>query len=232
MAGQVIQVGIVALHRAVRAGLRSLLLNDAAVPDPACPPLEVILEAPRLSDLGSLPADLDILLVISAEATSSDLKRLLVGREGQVALLLLAESAQVAPVWIDLPLRAWGVISLDATVEELLAAVRALSEGLWVGAPELIRRMLAPWTALPRQLPVKGTAAESGELSPVETLTERESEVLQYLARGMANKQIAMQLGISEHTVKFHVSSIFAKLGVTNRTEAVRLGVRYGLISL
>jgi len=55
---------------------------------------------------------------------------------------------------------------------------------------------------------------------------------LQLLAHGLANKQIAIRLGISEHTVKFHISSIYAKLGVTNRTEAVRVGVQRGLVFL
>jgi DNA-binding NarL/FixJ family response regulator len=63
-------------------------------------------------------------------------------------------------------------------------------------------------------------------------LTERESEVLGLLSRGLANKQIAVELGISEHTVKFHVSSIYQKLNVTNRTEAVRAGLRGGWIAL
>jgi DNA-binding NarL/FixJ family response regulator len=63
-------------------------------------------------------------------------------------------------------------------------------------------------------------------------LTERESQILQWVARGLANKQIAAALSISEHTVKFHVSSIYAKLGVASRTEAVRSGVQRGLITL
>jgi len=63
-------------------------------------------------------------------------------------------------------------------------------------------------------------------------LTEREVEVLGLLSRGLANKQIAVQLGISEHTVKFHVSSIYARLNVSNRTEAVREGLRNGWIAL
>jgi DNA-binding NarL/FixJ family response regulator len=66
----------------------------------------------------------------------------------------------------------------------------------------------------------------------VEDLTTRELEVLELLAEGMANKQIAYELEISEHTVKFHVSSIYTKLGVTNRTEAVMVGARLGLIVL
>jgi DNA-binding NarL/FixJ family response regulator len=66
----------------------------------------------------------------------------------------------------------------------------------------------------------------------LEALTERENEVLQLLAQGLANKQIALALGISEHTVKFHISAIYAKLGANNRTEAVRLGVQRGLVIL
>ena len=66
----------------------------------------------------------------------------------------------------------------------------------------------------------------------MEPLPERESEVLQLLAQGLSNKQIAVRLYISEHTVKFHVSSVYGKLGATNRAEAVRLGVQRGLVVL
>jgi len=65
-----------------------------------------------------------------------------------------------------------------------------------------------------------------------EALTPRELEVLEALAQGMSNRAIAAQLAISEHTVKFHVSSIFGKLSAENRTDAVRRGVRLGLIAL
>ena len=65
-----------------------------------------------------------------------------------------------------------------------------------------------------------------------EALTPRELEVLEALAQGLSNRAIAAQLGISEHTVKFHISSIFGKLGAENRTDAVRRGVRLGLIAL
>ncbi len=67
---------------------------------------------------------------------------------------------------------------------------------------------------------------------PSEPLTAREREVLDLLGRGLSNKKIARDLKISEHTVKFHVSSIYAKLGAENRAEAVSLGARLGLISL
>ncbi|MBI1795165.1 MAG: response regulator transcription factor [Chloroflexi bacterium] len=109
--------------------------------------------------------------------------------------------------------RAWGILPLDASTEELLAAVHALSQGLIVGDVSLL-------------FPNEDETSDRGPL------TERESEVINLLAKGMANKQIAVALNISEHTVKFHVSSIYAKLNVTNRTEAVREGLRAGLIAL
>jgi len=108
--------------------------------------------------------------------------------------------------------RVWGVLSTESSAEELIAAVHALSQGLIVGTPTLL--------------------FESNEPAERGPLTERESEVLGLLARGMANKQIAAALGISEHTVKFHVSSIYTKLNVTNRAEAVREGLRGGWIAL
>lgn len=68
--------------------------------------------------------------------------------------------------------------------------------------------------------------------NPAQALTPREIEVLEMLGSGLANKAIATALNISDHTVKFHVSSIFQKLGVSTRTEAVAVGVRLGLILL
>ena len=111
--------------------------------------------------------------------------------------------------------RVWGVLPTDASAEELTAAVRALSQGLIVGTSTLLFE----------------SDSENEPLSHG-PLTERESEVLGLVAKGLANKQIAVALGISEHTVKFHVSSIYSKLNVTNRTEAVREGLRGGWVAL
>ena len=66
----------------------------------------------------------------------------------------------------------------------------------------------------------------------MEPLTPREIEVLRLLSLGLANKEIAARLGISEHTVKFHLSAIYSKLGAANRAEAVRRGLQRGLIPL
>jgi DNA-binding NarL/FixJ family response regulator len=109
--------------------------------------------------------------------------------------------------------RAWGLLPAEASPEELSAAIHALSQGLIVGTSALLFE-------------------SENELHTDGPLTERESEVLGLLSQGLANKQIAVELGISEHTVKFHVSSIYQKLNVTNRTEAVRAGLRGGWIAL
>jgi DNA-binding NarL/FixJ family response regulator len=66
----------------------------------------------------------------------------------------------------------------------------------------------------------------------VESLTPRELQVLELVAGGLANKAIAGRLGVSEETVKFHLGSVFGKLGASNRTDAVRLALRRGLVSL
>jgi len=67
---------------------------------------------------------------------------------------------------------------------------------------------------------------------PLDPLTPRELEVLAQLADGLSNRAIASRLGISDETVKFHLSAIFGKLGASNRTDAVRQGLRKGLIEL
>jgi DNA-binding NarL/FixJ family response regulator len=111
----------------------------------------------------------------------------------------------------------FAVLARDAESEEVCAAVLAVAAGLAVTRPRALRDV-------PLRLGAPPSAAE--RLSP------REVDVLGELARGSANKQIAARLNISEHTVKFHIGSIFAKLGVASRTEAVTQGVRLGLIML
>jgi DNA-binding NarL/FixJ family response regulator len=111
------------------------------------------------------------------------------------------------------------VLDRDAAQHEILSAVEAVSAGLTALAPEQMDLLLP-------------STADNHESEPWlhEALTARESEVLTMLAEGASNKEIASRLNISEHTVKFHVSSILAKLGATTRTEAVSRGVRQGLI--
>ncbi len=204
------RVAVVASTPALRSGLRALLPADERI--------EVIAEAAALSDLSE--ADADVLLVASDEFSAEVATAALADYEAPPAILLMSEDTQAARLMLGLPLRAWGLLPPDAGEEELLAAVFAVHEGLLAASPALIQPLLGPALA----------AEEQAELE--EELTEREGEVLQLLAHGFQNKQIALELRISEHTVKFHVSAIYAKLGVTNRTEALRRGARLGLITL
>jgi NarL family two-component system response regulator YdfI len=219
-----IRVLIVAPSQAMRAGLRSLLSED--------PLLSVTGQSASLAAIGVFTwRDVDVLVEVAAEngaaASINDLQASLPGSEPLPALLLLSDEFQSFSALADLPLRAWGILPIDASAEELIAAVRALNEGLVVAAPHLLTRLFV------NRPPVGGTLSfEVPDQALVEPLTARETEVLQHLAQGLANKQIAALLSISEHTVKFHVSSIYSKLGAANRTEAVRIGARRGLILL
>ncbi|MGB3632617.1 MAG: response regulator transcription factor [Rubrobacteraceae bacterium] len=137
--------------------------------------------------------------------------------DGMQSLLVLAEDDNLITTLRQLQLRAWGIVEPDAPPEELAAAVAAVGEGLVVLPRNLTERVLQS----PRLVE---------DLD--EPLTPREGEVLELLGRGLSNKLIAGELHISEHTVKFHISSLYAKLGVSSRAEAVSQGARYGLISL
>lgn len=114
------------------------------------------------------------------------------------------------------------ILPHNASTDEITAAVVAAATGLVVLHPDFVEEMLSGNELSPPVLPT----------SPIQALTPREIEVLGMLAQGLGNKTIAKQLGISEHTVKFHVSSIFSKLNASSRTEAVTLGARLGLIML
>jgi DNA-binding NarL/FixJ family response regulator len=81
-------------------------------------------------------------------------------------------------------------------------------------------------------LPVARPLPASDDLTAIEPLTPRELEVLELVTEGLPNKAIAVRLGISDQTVKFHLASILGKLGASNRTEAVRRAVRLGLVTL
>lgn len=113
------------------------------------------------------------------------------------------------------------VLPSDILPEQLRAALEAVATGLVV-VPLAELRTFLPATSNPSR--------QVEEL--LEPLTPREQEVLQMLSAGLANKEIAAKLRISDHTVKFHVASILGKLGVSTRTEAVIAGIRRGLVML
>ena len=204
---------------ALRAGLRALLSSDYAIrmvsdlPDEELEADVVITSASpdSFSDpSNSLSTNNGVDFNLSAHRLGSH--RPDATSETQAAILFLSDD-QLNVREMRRLARVWGILPTDVSAEELTAAVHALSQGLIVGtAPLLFESESEPLAHGP--------------------LTDRELEVLGLLSKGLANKQIAVALGISEHTVKFHVSSIYTKLNVTNRTEAVRAGLRGGWIAL
>jgi DNA-binding NarL/FixJ family response regulator len=106
-----------------------------------------------------------------------------------------------------------GLLQANASCEQIVQALKSVGAGLTV-----FDSTLAPQS--------------TGEESAAEELTPREGEVLRLLGDGLGNKEIAAKLGISEHTIKFHIRSILGKLGAASRTEAVARGLRSGLIEL
>ena len=113
-----------------------------------------------------------------------------------------------------------GVLSYGTSGDELAAATKAVASGLLALSEEFVE-IIFPSSAQ--------TDSEEFEVV-MEPLTPREQEVLGMLAEGLLNKEIAGRLKISEHTVKFHISSIMGKLGAASRTEAVTRGIRRGLV--
>ena len=197
-----IRVAVLAPALALRIGLREVL---GGLPD-----VEVVAESALPQ---GLPAA-DVWVLTSADFIGE------LDQEKAPPLLLLTDDPDEVARLSGLPV--WGALPLDASAEELSAALHALAEGLWTGAPALVQSLLER-----HPLPM----LEHGE-QVVDRLTERERQVLQLTAQGLPNKQIASELEISENTVKFHLSSLYAKLGVTSRTEAVRAGARRGYVVL
>ena len=168
------------------------------------------------SPAGLAFSEADVILLMDEELLEE--AAIAVAEDGTQALVVISEEDHVVSRLRALALKGWGIVPPDAPPEELATAVSAAAQGLIVLDKPLTERLL------------QEPAASVEELS--EPLTAREREVLDLLGRGLSNKLIARELHISEHTVKFHISSLYAKLGVNNRAEAVSQGARHGLISL
>jgi DNA-binding NarL/FixJ family response regulator len=212
----VIRVFIVAASSLVRAGLQSLFRARD---------VEVVGSAPNFESLaGQWPdVEADIVLVEASgeqfEAVIDSLAASQLASETNIVVL----SDHSEPRWFAEAVRAGvrAALPSDVSADQLVAALEAAAAGLIVLHPAELDAMFPAAERASRPL---------ADLT--EPLTPRESEVLQMLASGLANKEIAARLAISEHTVKFHVASILGKLGAGSRTEAVSLGIRRGIVLL
>jgi DNA-binding NarL/FixJ family response regulator len=157
----------------------------------------------------------DVLLIEVEEPNEQDWRAL---ADLPIPVVLLLDSNDSASISSALRSGIRGAISWDATPREIESAVHAVTAGLVVTTPTSLAELLPDPQLFTEELP--------------EPLSGRELEVLDRLAEGLSNKLIAHALNISEHTVKTHVASIFAKLGASSRTEAVSQAIRRGLVML
>jgi NarL family two-component system response regulator YdfI len=183
------------------------------------PGWRVVVGAP--AELAHVVDDLEpasVVMALPPPAAASALRTL--GSRSRIPPVILL-AAEPHGAWTVQSRRAGvrGVLRDDATAEELIAAVAAAMAGLVVLHPAALIARPAGMAGSPR-------ASEGTGLTP------RELEILEMMAEGMSNRRIAVRLGISGYTVKFHVASVLGKLGAASRTEAVTLGLRQGLISL
>jgi len=195
----VIRVLVVDDHQLVRAGLINLLnaAHDVEVVGEAADGHQA-LEVAR----GALPEvalmDLSMPGLDGVEAT-----RLLLAEQPDVRIVALTSFSDRQRVEALLSAGAVGYLLKDSRPDELLGAVRAAAAG-----------------HAPLDPRVAGALLPGRQESPVAQLSEREQQVLRLAAAGLANKQIARRLGISESTVKVHIGSVFRRIGVRDRTSA------------
>jgi DNA-binding NarL/FixJ family response regulator len=209
-----IRVLVSAKSAITRAGIESLVHSD--------PRFELVAEGYRAGDLLRMMADHDpdVVLLDSPETISSRSLLNLLHQPAAPALVLLVGEVSRAEIRRAFQSGFRSLLLRESKPEEILAALAAAAEGLAVVSPEILDALL----------PSLAEGDNANDLPSGEPLTSRESEILSLLAQGGGNKEIATRLHISEHTVKFHVSSILAKLGAATRTEAVTRGYRQGLI--
>jgi NarL family two-component system response regulator YdfI len=212
----VIRVFLIAASPLARAALQNRLKAQS---------VKIVGTAATIDALGVELSDTqaDVLLVDGVGETPDAMIESLADSDltAEIPVVVLTEA--VAPVSSAQALQAGirAMLPSEISADQLAAALQAAAAGLVVLHPGEI----------PATFPAAAPASQPlAEL--LEPLTRREREVLQMLAAGLANKEIAARLNISDHTAKFHVASILGKLGAATRTEAVALGIRRGLVLL
>jgi len=207
----VIRVLIVDDHPVVRKGLSQVL--DAAEGIEVVGALAGGREA--IEAIGDSPADVVLMDVSMPGLDGVAAAREILRRRPATRVVMLTSYAEDDTVLAALDAGATGYLLKDAEPEEVVRGIRAAAQGEVPLAPRVARVVLN----------------SRRKAAPAEPLTTREREILALVGQGLANKQIARRLGISEKTVKAHLTSIFQRLGVAGRTEAALWARDHGLRS-
>ncbi|MEA3337191.1 MAG: response regulator transcription factor [Chloroflexota bacterium] len=216
--GQNINVLITDDHLIVREGLRLILETAEGI--------EIVGEASDGSEALRLAAakSPDVILMDLRMPGMDGLTAIeqLQAEHPHIAVLILTTFDEDDLILSGLRAGARGYLLKDTTRETLIGAIRAASRGETLLTQDIVERLLTH--TQPVAAPVSTTRGAT-------TLTDRELQVLQEIARGERNKEIARSLGITERTVKAHVTSIFNRLGVDSRAAAIAVAARRGLLT-
>lgn len=218
-----LHVVILARIPLIREGLRALLSDERSMRIRALAPSDDWIDELQADQPDVLLLDVQVLEREGWELLD-DIQRAL----PRLTLLIVGDNAQDTRVAYGLTHGARGYLLRETAADEMANAIRAAHSGSIILHPQIAAHLWNQLTANAQP----DRAQETDENDLVEPLSERELDVLRLLTRGMSNKQIAAELYITEHTVKFHIRSILGKLGVENRTQAVTLSLQKGLVSL
>jgi two-component system, NarL family, response regulator YdfI len=209
--GGAIRIAVAATSAVRRAGLESIIRSHAE--------FHLAGSFGAVASLVSFArsTELDV-IVIDTDST----RDLLLEPTSDAAIVLLTEVTEARSISRLLRSGVRAILSRESDPDDVLSAIYASYDGLVLLSTPTAESLAALFGDQPLEV--------EAELS--EEITSRETDVLRMLAQGLVNKDIAARLGISEHTVKFHISSILDKLGASTRTEAVTLGIRRGLIPI
>jgi two-component system, NarL family, response regulator YdfI len=209
--GGAIKIAVVATSAVRRAGLESIVRSHAE--------FQLAGSFGAMTGLASFARsnELDVIVI-----DSDSIHGLLREPISETAIVLLTEVSHARSISRLLRSGVRAILSRESDPDDILSAIYAAYDGLVLLSTATAQSLAAVYGDQPLEV--------EDEFS--EEITSRETDVLRMLAEGLVNKDIAARLGISEHTVKFHISSILDKLGASTRTEAVTLGIRRGLIPI
>ena len=205
-------------HAVVRKGIREFLEEEGDI--------QVVGEATNgeeaVEQVAELRPDVAVLDIRMPVVTGIEATRRIKARYPEIKVLVLTAYDDDPYIFALLKAGASGYILKTVDSSKLVQAVRAVHRGESVLDPAVTQKVVAQFT----------TGRPAGAQEMVESLTDREIEVLRLVAKGLTNKAIGRELSISDRTVQGHLANVFGKLGVGTRTEAVLLAVQQGWIVL
>ena len=182
-----------------------------------------------LKAIDNLPPDVALLDLDGPSDEGIELARKIKQRSPNIGVIILTSNPEDNQLFLALKAQAVAYLSKEVTAEHLIETVRRVSKGEHPINESLTARPKVAEHVLQQFQELSSRSESEAYISP---LTPREIEILQYIADGYLNKQIAAELGISEQTIKNHVTSILRKLNANARTEAVVVAIKQGLIKI